>query len=175
MKCCVNIRKSLYANVVLSCGTTVFQGMIERMTNELTALVPSTMRSRWLLHRQKHHHCRRCTFELRRIVFSAMFQCRVVGWHDHVPRDCRAPILSSLSTFLIIRFFFLLRDCTDLVSLYPKQKKVRHPRVDHLLVAVTWFFLKLNASGDTLWPRVREFKRKAVPCLFVCLLVCLFV
>ena len=30
----------------------MFQGMVERMTNELTALVPSTMRPRWLLHRQ---------------------------------------------------------------------------------------------------------------------------
>ena len=49
MKCDVDIRKDLYDNVVLSSGTTFCQGMVARMTNELTALAPSTMRSRWLL------------------------------------------------------------------------------------------------------------------------------
>ena len=42
MKCHVYIRKDLYDNVVVSSGTTIFQGMVERMTNELTALVPFT-------------------------------------------------------------------------------------------------------------------------------------
>ena len=32
MKCDVDIRKDLYANVVLSGGTTMFQGIGERMT-----------------------------------------------------------------------------------------------------------------------------------------------
>jgi len=41
MKCDVDIRKDLYANVVLSGGTTMFQGIGERMTKELTALAPS--------------------------------------------------------------------------------------------------------------------------------------
>merc|ERR1719158_1197391 len=44
MKCDVDLRRDLYANVVLSGGTTMFQGMGERMTKELTALAPSTMR-----------------------------------------------------------------------------------------------------------------------------------
>jgi len=44
MKCDVDIRKDLYANVVLSGGTTMFQGVGERMTKELTALAPSTMK-----------------------------------------------------------------------------------------------------------------------------------
>ncbi|KAL9138984.1 actin [Amphidinium carterae] len=43
MKCDVDIRKDLYANVVLSGGTTMFPGIGERMTKELTALAPSTM------------------------------------------------------------------------------------------------------------------------------------
>jgi len=73
MKCYVNIRKNLHANVVLSSGTNIFQGMVEGMTNELTALAPSTMRSRWLLHRQKHNHCRRLTFLLRQSVIPAKF------------------------------------------------------------------------------------------------------
>jgi actin-related protein len=44
MKCDVDIRRDLYANVVLSGGTTMFQGTGERMTKELTALAPSTMK-----------------------------------------------------------------------------------------------------------------------------------
>ena len=44
MKCDVDIRKDLYANVVLSGGTTMFPGIAERMTKEITALAPSTMK-----------------------------------------------------------------------------------------------------------------------------------
>jgi len=44
MKCDVDIRKDLYANVVLSGGTTMFAGIGECMTKELTALAPSTMK-----------------------------------------------------------------------------------------------------------------------------------
>jgi len=44
MKCDVDIRKDLYSNVVLSGGTTMFGGIGERMTKELTALAPSTMK-----------------------------------------------------------------------------------------------------------------------------------
>jgi len=44
MKCDVDIRKDLYTNVVLSGGTTMFPGVGERMTKELTALAPSTMK-----------------------------------------------------------------------------------------------------------------------------------
>ena len=44
MKCDGGIRKDLYANVVLSGGTTILQGIGERMTKELSALVPSTMK-----------------------------------------------------------------------------------------------------------------------------------
>jgi actin beta/gamma 1 len=44
MKCDVDIRKDLYSNVVLSGGTTMFTGIGERMTKELVALAPSTMK-----------------------------------------------------------------------------------------------------------------------------------
>mmetsp|Transcript_8918 Transcript_8918/g.14331 ORF Transcript_8918/g.14331 Transcript_8918/m.14331 type:complete len:376 (+) Transcript_8918:83-1210(+) len=44
MACDVDIRKDLYSNVVLSGGTTMFGGIGERMTKELTALAPSTMK-----------------------------------------------------------------------------------------------------------------------------------
>jgi len=44
MKCDVDLRRDLYANIVLSGGTTMFQGIGERMTKELTQLAPSTMK-----------------------------------------------------------------------------------------------------------------------------------
>jgi len=44
MKCDVDIRRDLYANVVMSGGTTMFQGIGERMTKELSALVPAVMK-----------------------------------------------------------------------------------------------------------------------------------
>jgi len=40
MKCDVDIRKDLYANIVLSGGTTMFNGIGERMDKEITALAP---------------------------------------------------------------------------------------------------------------------------------------
>merc|ERR1711985_198793 len=43
MKCDVDIRKDLYANTVLSGGTTMFPGMRERMEKEMKALAPATM------------------------------------------------------------------------------------------------------------------------------------
>jgi len=43
MACDVDIRKDLYANVVCSGGSTMFEGIAERLTKELTALAPPTM------------------------------------------------------------------------------------------------------------------------------------
>merc|ERR1712167_42216 len=44
MKCDVDIRKDLYANVVLSGGTTMYAGIADRMSKEITALAPSTIK-----------------------------------------------------------------------------------------------------------------------------------
>lgn len=44
MACDVDIRKDLYANIVLSGGTTMFPGIAERLTKEITALAPPTMK-----------------------------------------------------------------------------------------------------------------------------------
>jgi len=44
MKCDVDIRKDLYANIVLSGGTTMFSNIADRLTKEITALAPSTMK-----------------------------------------------------------------------------------------------------------------------------------
>jgi actin-related protein len=39
-KCDIDVRRELFANIVLSGGTTMFPGFAERLTKELTALVP---------------------------------------------------------------------------------------------------------------------------------------
>jgi actin beta/gamma 1 len=44
MKCDVDIRKDLYANIVMSGGTTMFEGIGERMDKEIVALAPPTMK-----------------------------------------------------------------------------------------------------------------------------------
>merc|ERR1719386_579617 len=44
MKCDVDIRKDLYANIVLSGGGSCFEGLAERLTREITAMCPSTMK-----------------------------------------------------------------------------------------------------------------------------------
>jgi actin beta/gamma 1 len=43
MKCDVDIRKDLYANIVMSGGTTMYEGIADRLTKEMVALAPATM------------------------------------------------------------------------------------------------------------------------------------
>jgi actin-related protein len=44
MKCDVDIRADLYSNTVLSGGSTMFEGIAERLTKEMVALAPPTMK-----------------------------------------------------------------------------------------------------------------------------------
>ncbi|CAL4085542.1 unnamed protein product [Meganyctiphanes norvegica] len=44
MKCDIDIRKDLYANTVLSGGTTMYPGMADRMQKELVNLAPSSIK-----------------------------------------------------------------------------------------------------------------------------------
>jgi len=44
MKCDIDIRKDLFANVVLSGGTTMYPGIADRMQKEITSLAPSTLK-----------------------------------------------------------------------------------------------------------------------------------
>ncbi|XP_078610535.1 actin-4-like [Branchiostoma floridae x Branchiostoma japonicum] len=44
MKCDIDLHKDLYANTVLSGGTSMFPGIADRMQKEITALAPSTMK-----------------------------------------------------------------------------------------------------------------------------------
>jgi actin len=44
MKCDVDIRKELYGNIVLSGGTTMYDGIAERLTKEMTAMAPAAIK-----------------------------------------------------------------------------------------------------------------------------------
>ena len=44
MKCDVDIRKDLYANIVFSGGTTMFAGFADRLSKELNGMAPATMK-----------------------------------------------------------------------------------------------------------------------------------
>ncbi|XP_064086544.1 actin-like [Macrobrachium nipponense] len=44
MKCDIDIRKDLLANIVLSGGTTMYAGIADRMQKEITSLAPSTVK-----------------------------------------------------------------------------------------------------------------------------------
>merc|ERR1712166_731712 len=44
MKCDLDIRKDLYGNIVMSGGTTMYNGIADRMQKEITGLAPSSMK-----------------------------------------------------------------------------------------------------------------------------------
>ena len=44
MKCYFELRSELYANIVLSGGSTMFPGFADRLQKELTALAPNAMK-----------------------------------------------------------------------------------------------------------------------------------
>jgi len=44
MRCDIDIRKDLLANIVMSGGTTMYAGIADRMQKEITALAPSTVK-----------------------------------------------------------------------------------------------------------------------------------
>merc|ERR1711965_1097144 len=44
MNCDMDIRKDLYANIVLSGGTTMFPGINDRLQKEITALAPAAVK-----------------------------------------------------------------------------------------------------------------------------------
>merc|ERR1711937_720313 len=49
-KCDIDVRKDMYGNTVLSGGSTMFAGIGDRMTKELTTLVPQLIKSRSSAH-----------------------------------------------------------------------------------------------------------------------------
>lgn len=44
IKCDIDVRKELFSNIVMSGGTTMFNGIAERLNKEVTALAPAAMK-----------------------------------------------------------------------------------------------------------------------------------
>ena len=55
MKCDVDIRKDLYANIVLTGGSTIFPGIADRMQKEISALAPPTMKIKVIAPPERKH------------------------------------------------------------------------------------------------------------------------
>jgi actin beta/gamma 1 len=55
MKCDGDIQKDLYANIVLSGGNTMFPGMAERMSKEVTALAPASIKVKIVAPRKREY------------------------------------------------------------------------------------------------------------------------
>lgn len=48
MKCDLDIRNDLFVNIVMSGGSTMFSGIVDRMCNEITALAPPSIDVKFL-------------------------------------------------------------------------------------------------------------------------------
>ena len=46
MNCDMNIRKDLYSNIILSGGSTMFPGFVNRMQKEMNHYAPSSMKAK---------------------------------------------------------------------------------------------------------------------------------
>merc|ERR1711889_35185 len=57
MNCDIDIRKDLYANTVLSGGTTMFPGIADRMQKEISALAPPTMKIKIVAPPERKYSC----------------------------------------------------------------------------------------------------------------------
>ncbi len=55
MKCDLDIRKDLYANVVMSGGSTMYPGIADRLNKDLTALAPTTMKIKVIAPPERKH------------------------------------------------------------------------------------------------------------------------
>ena len=98
-KCDVDTRKTLYVNVVLSSGTTMFQEFGERMTNELTTLATSTMKIKDELPDGNFSTVGAERFRCVEVLFQPSFIGKEASGSRTLPSF-------SLSLFLSLSFFF---------------------------------------------------------------------
>ncbi|CAG9803223.1 unnamed protein product [Chironomus riparius] len=84
MKCDVDIRKDLYANTVLSGGTTMFPGIADRMQKEITALAPSTMKIKIIAPPEQIKMCEEEVAAL--VVDNGSGMCKAGFAGDDAPR-----------------------------------------------------------------------------------------
>lgn len=102
MKCDVDIRKDLYGNIVLSGGSTMFPGIADRMSKEITALAPSSMKIKVVAPPERKYSvwiggsilASLSTFQQVRVIMMVTITVEIV--------DCGNGILSFLILFIIL-------------------------------------------------------------------------
>lgn len=55
MKCSIDVRKTLYCNIILSGGCTMFPGIVDRLQKELVQLAPSTIKIKIIAPPERAH------------------------------------------------------------------------------------------------------------------------
>ncbi|KAF7479272.1 Hypothetical predicted protein [Marmota monax] len=96
MKCDVDICKDLYANTVLSGGTTMYPGIDDRMQKKITGLVPSIMKIKIIAppeHKYSMPHCppsSRCGSASRSTMSQAppLSTANASRWTEQVSGTC---------------------------------------------------------------------------------------
>merc|ERR1712216_898678 len=90
MKCDVDIRKDLYSNYVLSGGTTMYAGIADRLSKELTALAPASMKVKTSRRRSASTPCGSAAPSCRRSPPSSRCGSRSRGTTSRAPRSSTA-------------------------------------------------------------------------------------
>ena len=121
-KCNVDTRKNLYVNVVLSSGTTKFQEMGERMTNELTTLATSTMKIKVVAPPERKH-----TVSIERSILSSLSTFLQV-WISKGDGSCpsRTSSQTETSALSVLNVSVASKCCSSQVSLARKPADPGH-------------------------------------------------
>ena len=122
--CDVDTRKNLYVVVVLSSGTTMFQEIGERMTNELTTLATSTMKIRVVAPPEREH-----TVSIERSILSSLSTFLEV-WISKSEYDGSCPSRTSSQTetsaLSVLNVSVASKCCSSQVSLARKPAEPGH-------------------------------------------------
>ncbi|KAL0963136.1 hypothetical protein UPYG_G00350200 [Umbra pygmaea] len=98
MKCDIDIRKDLYANNVLSGGTTMYPGIADRMQKEITALAPSTMKIKIIAPPERKYSLKNYR---RKKARQAKNETTVFGVPLENLQQCHVPEYGLLPCFLV--------------------------------------------------------------------------
>merc|ERR1712071_115308 len=171
MKCDVDIRKDLYANTVLSGGTTMYPGIADRMQKEITALAPTTMKIKiiappepntrsgsvapFLLRSPLSNRCgfpsrSTTSLDLPSSTFSQLQLCNIPTFQLHKPSRCPHPQTTPKNPPKSSPFKFLGNCCVNkLINLYNNKKKQKNknkatlPVLIHAHQQQPWYSLRL--------------------------------
>merc|ERR1712061_611725 len=106
MKCDVDIRKDLYANTVMSGGTTMYPGIADRMQKEITALASSTIKIKIIAPPERKY-----SVWIGGSILASLFTFQQMWISKQEYDECGPPLstASASKCFVKICFKFLLK------------------------------------------------------------------